>query len=100
MINSLHYDYYHSYSHYGNYYRLIKWPLMVNINDKKIIVITKITITIIITMIITTIIIILITIIITIINDNGIMTTINGDLSGKNEDLTIYSRYNSFFAKL
>lgn len=84
MINSLHYDYYHSYSHYGNYYRLIKWPLMVNINDKKIIVITKITITI----------------IITIINDNGIMTTINGDLSGKNEDLTIYSRYNSFFAKL
>ena len=36
MINSLHYDYYHSYSHYGNYYRLIKWPLMVNINDKKI----------------------------------------------------------------
>jgi hypothetical protein len=73
---------------------------MVNINDKKIIVITKITITIIITMIITTIIIILITIIITIINDNGIMTTINGDLSGTNEDLTIYSRYNSFFAKL
>jgi hypothetical protein len=68
-------------------------------NDKKIIVITKITITIIITMIITTI-IILITIIITIINDNGIMTTINGDLSGTNEDLTIYSRYNSFFAKL
>ena len=88
MINPSYYDYYHSYSHYGNYYRLIKWPLMVNINDKKIIVIIKITITII------------ITILITIINDNGIMTTIKGDLSGKNEELTIYSRYNSFFAKL
>ena len=37
---------------------------------------------------------------ITIINDNGIMTTINGYLSGKHEELTIYSRYNLCFAKL